>query len=160
MYEDRVVLGKNVTFDAGVVFSPRPMMLKIENGQRYRVDVKAGVVVEDDVSIGANSVVNFGVEKDTVIRKGAFLGHFSNIGHDSEIGEHTVLSSFVCVCGHVKIGKWCYIAPQTVIKPKVTIGDYVMIGMGSVVDKDILSGVIAYGSPAKIIRKNEWRPPE
>ncbi len=158
IYDDRVTLGKNVTFDDGVVFSPRPMMLEIKNGQRYRVDVKAGIIIEDDVSIGANTVINFGVEKDTIIHKGVFIGHLSSVGHDSEIGEHTVVSLHVCILGQVKIGKWCYIGPQSVIKPRVTIGDYTMIGMGSVVTKDIPSGVIAYGSPCRVIRKNEWRP--
>lgn len=33
-----------------------------------------------------------------------------------------------------------------------------MIGMGSVVDKDMPSGVIAYGTPCKVVRENKWRP--
>jgi len=160
MYEDRVALGENVTFDAGVVFSSKPMMLEIKNGQRRRVEIKAGIVIENDVSIGANSVINFGVKNDTVIKKGAFIGHLATIGHDSVIGEHTVIGAQACILGEVTIGKWCFIASQSVVRPGVKIGDFTMVGLGSIVDKDIQSGVIAYGSPAKVIRKNKWRPPE
>lgn len=159
-YDDRVVLGKNVRLDSGVVFTPFSLKLSLENGRRRRMKIKAGLIIEDDVDIGANCVLNYGVEKDTIIHKGVYIGHLSSVGHDAEIGEHTVLSAHVCICGEAKIGKWCYIAPQSVVKPRVTIGDYTMIGMGSVVNNDIPSGVIAYGSPCKVIRENKWRPPE
>ena len=125
MHEDRVIIGKNVVFESGVVFSAKPLKLMSGNSQRYRTDVKANLIIEDDVDVGANCVLNLGVEKDTIIHKGVYIGHLSSVGHDSEIGEHTVLSAHVCVCGCVKIGEWCYIAPQTVIKPHITIGDYI-----------------------------------
>ena len=156
----KVVLGKNVRRDKGVVFTSTPLKLAMAGGnlRRDRMEVEAGIIIEDDVDIGANCVINYGVEKDTIIHKGVYIGHLSSIGHDSEIGEHTVVSAHVCICGAVKIGKWCYIAPQTVVKPYVTIGDNTMIGMGSVVDKDIPSGVVAYGSPCRVIRENKWSP--
>lgn len=160
MHHDRVTVGKNVVIDDGVVFSSLPLVLRTEKGRRHRITAKGWLVIDDNVEIGANCVLNLGMENDTIIHKGVFIGHLSSVGHDSDIGEHTVLSAHVCICGTVKIGKWCYIAPQTVVKPGVTIGDYTMIGMGSVVTKDIPSGVIAYGSPARVIRENAWRPSE
>lgn len=159
-YDNRVILGNNVRMDKGVVFTPFSLNLTLKDGRRRRLESKARLIIEDDVDIGANCVLNYGAEKDTIIHKGVYIGHLSSIGHDTEIGEYTVLSAHVCICGEVKIGEWCYIAPQTVVKPRVTIGDYTMIGMGSVVDKDIPSGVIAYGSPCKVVRKNKWRPPK
>ena len=157
---ERIKMGKNTRVGEGTVLGAYPLHLEIKNGRRRRRKCDGDLVIEDNVNIGANCVLNFGAEKDTIIREGVFIGHLSSVGHDSEIGRHTVISAHVCVCGCVKIGEWCYIAPQTVIKPHVTIGDYTMIGLGSVVVNDISSGVIAYGSPCKVIRENKWRPQE
>ena len=53
----------------------------------------------------------------------------------------------------IKIGSNVWIGGNAVINPGVTIGDNVVIGSGSVVTKDIPSGVVAAGNPCRIIRK-------
>ena len=52
----------------------------------------------------------------------------------------------------VKIGDNCWLGAKVTILPGVTIGDGAVIGAGSVVTKDIPSGVIAAGNPCKVIR--------
>ena len=52
----------------------------------------------------------------------------------------------------VNIGN-VWIGGNTVINPGVTIGDDTVIGSGSVVTKDIPSGVVACGNPCRVIRK-------
>lgn len=53
----------------------------------------------------------------------------------------------------VAIGRCCWIGAGAVILPGVTIGDNSVIGAGSVVTKDIPSGVVAVGNPCKVIRE-------
>lgn len=53
----------------------------------------------------------------------------------------------------VTIGENCWLGANVTVLPGVTIGDNTVIGAGSLVTKDIPSGVIALGTPAKIIRK-------
>jgi maltose O-acetyltransferase len=53
--------------------------------------------------------------------------------------------------GRVTIGKRCFIGDSTIILPNVTIGDDCVIGAGSVVHKDIASGSIAAGNPARVL---------
>lgn len=53
----------------------------------------------------------------------------------------------------VHIGKNCWIGAGAIILPGVTIGDDVVIGAGSVVTKDIESGVVAVGNPCRVMRK-------
>ena len=158
MEEDRIRIGKNVRIGEGTVLGALPLIFDRETGARVRPDIKAGLVIEDNVDIGANCVLNFGAERDTIVREGVMIGHLSSIGHDADIGRNAGISLHVCISGWVEVGEWCYIAPQTVVKPFVKIGDYTMIGMGSVVTEDIPSGVVAYGTPCKIIRENKWRP--
>lgn len=158
MKDNRIKIGKNVRIGEGTVLGALPLIFNRETGERVRPEIKAGLIIEDNVDIGANCVLNLGEEKDTIVREGVMMGHLSSIGHDSDIGRNTGISVHVCISGCVEIGEWCYIAPQTVVKPYIKIGDFTMIGMGSVVMQDIPSGVIAYGSPCKVIRENTWRP--
>ena len=53
----------------------------------------------------------------------------------------------------VHIGKNCWIGSGALIMPGVTIGDDVVIGAGSVVTKDIPSGVLAFGVPCRVVRR-------
>ena len=53
----------------------------------------------------------------------------------------------------VHIGRNCWIGAGVVIVPGVTIGDNVVIGAGSVVTKDIPSGVLAFGNPCRVVRE-------
>lgn len=53
----------------------------------------------------------------------------------------------------VRIGKNCWIGSGALIMPGVTIGDDTVIGAGSVVTRDIPSGVVAVGNPCRVLRK-------
>ena len=53
----------------------------------------------------------------------------------------------------VHIGRNCWIGAGAIIMPGVTIGDNTVIGAGSLVTRDIPSGVVAYGSPCRVIRE-------
>lgn len=162
MNEHRIRIGENLKKQRGVVIGAMPLNLTVieKNGapHRVRTRVDKGVIIGDDVDLGCHVVVNHGVERDTVIGDNVYVGHLSSIGHDAVIGDHTVISLHVCVCGEAEIGEWCYIAPQAVIHPGVKIGDYTMIGSGSVVDQDIPGHVIAYGAPCRPRRRNTWTP--
>ena len=57
-----------------------------------------------------------------------------------------------------RIGNKCYIGPQTVIQKGVTIGDGSIVGAGSLVNKDIPEGSIAFGIPCKIVGKVKFGP--
>ena len=53
----------------------------------------------------------------------------------------------------VRIGKNCWIGAGAILLPGVTVGDDTVIGAGSVVTKDIPSGVVAVGSPCRVLRQ-------
>ena len=55
------------------------------------------------------------------------------------------------IYGPIKVGRNCFIGCRSVILPNVTIGDNTIIGAGSVVNRDIPSGVVAAGVPCKVI---------
>lgn len=60
----------------------------------------------------------------------------------------------------VVIGKYCWITTDVTILPGVTIGDHTVIGAGSVVTRDIPSGVFAAGNPCRVIKRINYRKNE
>lgn len=57
----------------------------------------------------------------------------------------------------VKIGKNCWLGAGVIVLPGVTVGDNTVIGAGSVVTKDIPSGVVAVGNPCRVLREIDER---
>ena len=112
-----------------------------------------GITIGDDVFIGPHVNIDRGTIDDTVICDGVKIGPTTHIGHNSVIGEDTAIVSSI-VYGSVTTGKGAYITASTV-STQMHIGDDTVIGMGSVVTKPVEDGVIAYGIPARTVRKND-----
>jgi len=85
-------------------------------------------------------------------------GNTNNIGHNCVIGKETVIAAGVVLNGHVKIGEKCWISSGVLIRHHVTICPNTVIGMGSVVVKDITKSGIYIGSPAQYLKPvtEEW----
>lgn len=88
------------------------------------------------------------------------LGDFVVINRNVSIGHHSQLADFVTINPGVKMAGNCRVGQNTVIGigstiiDGITIGANSVIGAGSLVTKDIPEGVVAFGSPAKIVRQN------
>lgn len=106
------------------------------------------VVIEDDVEIGANTCIDRAKTDSTVIRRGVKLDNLIQIGHNVQIGEHTVSSAQTGIAGTSKVGRNCFLAGQVGIADHVTIGDRVKVGSKSGIDKNVPDGEIRLGYPA------------
>ena len=76
------------------------------------------------------------------------------LGHDVVLEDFVTLSQYVNLSGSVHNGEGNYIGTGTVIRDEVTIGKNCIIGMGSLVTRDIPDNVVAYGSPCRVVREN------
>ena len=106
------------------------------------------VVIEDDVEIGANTCIDRAKTDSTVIRHGVKLDNLIQIGHNVQIGEHTVSSAQTGIAGTSKVGRNCFLAGQVGIADHVTVGDRVKIGSKSGIDKNVPDGEVRLGYPA------------
>jgi UDP-N-acetylglucosamine acyltransferase len=77
------------------------------------------------------------------------------IAHDCEIGSDAVLASSVLLAGNVNIGNQANLGMGTKVHQGISIGRLSMIGMGSVVTREIPDFMKAYGVPARIRAANE-----
>ena len=112
-----------------------------------------GVVIEDDVEIGANACIDKGTLGDTIIRKGSKLDNFVHIAHNVTIGQHTAVIAHAMIGGSTVIGNYSWIAPSVVIRDGLNIGNNVLVGLGAVVTKNIPDNETWAGIPAMHLDK-------
>ena len=114
-----------------------------------------GVVLEDEVELFPYVNVDRGGLGDTTIRKGAKIDHYAHIGHNCSVGENTIITARTVMCGGSSIGANGWSGVGAIIKEKVSVGDDVTIGLGAVVLKDVPSGAVVVGNPARILKMKE-----
>jgi len=155
-------IGESVTIGENVIVHPNTTIGKQgfgferdADGALIRFPHSGRVIIEDDVEIGANCCIDRGTFGNTLIGRGTKIDNLCHIAHNVQIGKDSMIIANVCLCGSCTIGDGTTIAPNSVVREKVTVGSGVLIGLGSVVTKDIEDHSIAYGSPAKVVRKND-----
>ena len=105
-------------------------------------------MIEDDVEIGANTTIDRAAVGDTVIRRGAKLDNLVQIGHGSQVGEHSVLAAQVGVAGSTHIGNGVWVGGQAGFAGHLEVGDKAIITAQSGTSHDIPAGAVMSGSPA------------
>jgi len=111
------------------------------------------VIIQSDVEIGANTTVDRGAMRDTVIGEGTKIDNQVQIGHNVVIGRHCVIVSQVGISGSSVLGDFVAIGGQTGIAGHVTIGDGAQIAAVSVVKDPVPARARWGGVPAKPVRQ-------
>ncbi len=151
---DNCVVGDNCVLHSGCVigsdgfgFAPR------EDGTYQDIPQIGNVVIESEVSIGANTTIDRATMGSTIIRRGVKLDNLIQIAHNVEIGENTVVAAQTGIAGSTKIGKNCVIAGQVGIVGHIRIADGTRIGAQTGVGKSVMTPNQAFaGSPAQPIQ--------
>jgi len=112
------------------------------------------VVIEDDVEIFPFANVDRGTLGETRICRGAKIDHYVHVSHNVVVGEHTVLTAGVVLCGGSRIGHHSWAGIGSMVKEKVKVGNEVTLGMGAVVIRDVPDGQTVAGVPAKELKKD------
>ncbi len=115
-----------------------------------------GVVIGDNVDIGANSCIDRGLLSDTVIEDHVKIDNCVHIAHNVVVGSSTMIVAGVVVCGSVKIGRNCYIAPGAILKNQITVGENTLIGMGVIADKPVGDNMVL-GNRQNIVKVKKSR---
>ena len=111
--------------------------------------IAAGVPIGDGTVIRAGAVVDPGV----VVGANAIVGPCACVGHDSQLSDGVRLSVGSIVAGKVSIGRASMLGAGAAVRDRIRIGEHVLVGTGAAVVRDIPDGVVAYGNPARVIRK-------
>src|SRR5690606_27767401 len=105
------------------------------------------------VEIGSNCCIDRASLGATIIHNGVIIDNLSQIAHNVEIGENTMISSQVGIAGSTKIGSNCYVLGQAGILGHLEITDNVIISPQSGLTKSITKPGTYFGSPVKEARE-------
>jgi UDP-3-O-[3-hydroxymyristoyl] glucosamine N-acyltransferase len=146
--KSNTIIGDNCCIHAGAKIGVPVFDFTLQNRRKVRPSQKGITIIQAGADIGYNTIIQRGVERDTVIGADTFINNLCNIGHDIHIGKGCIVGLGTRVSGHSEIGDHCTIAPGVTIMNRVKIGENVFVGIGSLVLHDIQSHSRVVGRPA------------
>ena len=147
------VIGQNCFIHPTAVLDVEGMHItKAPDGSRVQLKHIGNVIIEDDVAILACATLQRAVFGSTIIKRGAQIDSHVNIGHNSYIGENSVLALGAIGGGSVTLGKNCMVGLGAILRNGISICDNVIIGQGANVVSDITEPGLYMGFPAKFFK--------
>jgi UDP-3-O-[3-hydroxymyristoyl] glucosamine N-acyltransferase len=113
-----------------------------------RIHSLGAVRIGDDVEIGANTTIDNGTIRDTVIGDGTKMDNLVQIGHNVIIGRDCLICGHSAVAGSTRLGDNVVLGGMTGISDNIFIGDRVITGGGTKVLSSIPAGRVVLGYPA------------
>lgn len=149
IYKD-CLIGDNCIIHANAVIGSDGFgFAPLKDGSFKKIPQIGNVIIEDNVEIGANTVIDRATMGSTVIRKGVKLDNLIQVAHNVEIGKNTVIAAQAGIAGSTKIGSNCQIGGQAGMVGHIHVGDRTLIQAQSGMTKSVSKpGTKWYGTPA------------
>ncbi len=151
-----VSLGKRCIIHSGVVIGSDGFGFAPSQGGWEKIVQLGGVIVEDEVEIGANSAIDRGALDNTVIEQGVKLDNQIQIAHNVRVGKNTAMAACCAVAGSTTIGKNCVIGGASGIAGHLSIADNVHITAMTMVIKSLNEPGV-YSSGTGVQPNAQWR---
>jgi len=141
---DNCIIQANAVIGSdGFGFAPQP------DGTYEKIPQVGIVILEDNVEIGANTVIDRATMGQTIIKKGTKLDNLIQVAHNVTVGENTVIAAQTGIAGSTKIGNECQIGGQAGFVGHIEVADKVRVQAQSGVATSIKKeGSKVYGYPA------------
>lgn len=151
-----VTIGSRVLIHPGAVIGSDGFGIANDDGTWVKVPQLGSVQVGDDVEIGANTTIDRGALRDTVIGNGVKLDNQIQIAHNVEIGDNTAIAACTGIAGSTKIGKQSTIGGGVVVVGHLEFADNVHFSAESLVTRSFSEpGYYSGNLPA--MPNREWR---
>jgi UDP-3-O-[3-hydroxymyristoyl] glucosamine N-acyltransferase len=133
-------IGNNCVIHSGAILGSDGFGFAPQEDGTYKTIPQLGnVMIEDDVVIGANTVIDcatfFG--DSTILRKGVKLDNLIQIAHNVEVGKNTVIAAQTGISGSTKIGEHCVLAGQVGIAGHLIIANNTSVGAQAGISKSV-----------------------
>lgn len=143
-------IGRNVIVHAGTVIGADGFGYhRNEDGELEKFPHIGGVIIGDNVEIGANTCIDRGALGNTIIHEGAKIDNLVHVAHNVVVGHHAAVIAHAMVGGSTQIGDQAWIAPCACLRNGISIGDGSVVGLGAVVVKDVADDMTVMGVPAR-----------
>jgi UDP-3-O-[3-hydroxymyristoyl] glucosamine N-acyltransferase len=155
LYHD-VRIGKRVVIHSGTVIGADGFGFAKEAGAWQKIAQIGGVLIGDDVDIGAGTTIDRGALADTIIGDGVKLDNLIMIAHNAQVGDHTAMAGGAGISGSSKVGKHCVIAGRAGLVGHIEVCDNVLITAMSMITRSITEPG-SYSSGTVMQPSAEWR---
>lgn len=117
--------------------------------------VHPSATVSSSVGVGAGSVLCAGsvVNPEAKLGLAVIVNTCASVDHECVIGDGVHISPGAHLAGKVTVGRETTLGIGSVARDGINIGERCIIGAGSVIVSDLPAGIMAYGVPARVIRK-------
>ena len=141
---DRCVLHANAVIGSdGFGFS------KDEQGLYKKIPQIGNVVLEDDVEIGANTVIDRATMGSTLVKSGVKLDNLIQVAHNVVIGKNTVIAAQTGISGSTKLGDDCMVGGQVGMAGHLSLANKtIVLGRSGVTKSTKEEGAMLLGNPA------------
>jgi UDP-3-O-[3-hydroxymyristoyl] glucosamine N-acyltransferase len=146
------LIGDQVTVHAGVAIGQDGFGFAMGKTGHLKVPQIGRVIIQNGVEIGANTTIDRGALRDTVIGEGSKIDNLVQIGHNVVIGRHCVIVAQTGISGSAELGDFVVLGGQVGVVGHVKIGAGAQIAASSNVRGDVPPGVRWGGTPAKPVR--------
>jgi UDP-3-O-[3-hydroxymyristoyl] glucosamine N-acyltransferase len=148
------LVGDRVIIHSGVRIGQDGFGFAMGRTGHLKVPQIGRVIVQDDVEIGANTTIDRGALKDTIIGEGSKIDNLVQIGHNVIIGRHCVIVSMCGISGSTELGDFVVMGGQSGTVGHIKIGSGAQVGGASHPTHDVPPGARYFGTPAKPLRES------
>ncbi len=148
-----VRIGRRVIVHAGAVLGADGFGYVFDGSAHQKIPQVGSVVIEDDVEIGANTTIDRAMVGNTVVRRGTKIDNLVQIGHNVEIGEHSIVAGQAGISGSCRLGRGVMLGGQAGVADHVTIGDGAVLGAQTGVSQDVAAGEKLFGTWGRPMRE-------
>ncbi|MEZ5984451.1 MAG: UDP-3-O-(3-hydroxymyristoyl)glucosamine N-acyltransferase [Hyphomonas sp.] len=147
------LLGDHVTLLAGARVGETGFgVLAAPDGQRDAPHF-GRVILQDHVSVGANTCIDRGVFEDTILGERTKIDNLCQIAHNVVLGRSVIMAAFGGISGSVRVGDHSMLGGRVGIADHVEVGEKVSLAASSGLFRNIEDGETWGGTPAKPIRQ-------
>ncbi len=149
-------IGENCILHSNCVIGSDGFGYANKQGEWVKIPQSGGVVIGNNVEVGANACIDRGALKDTIIRDGVKIDNLCHIAHNVDVGENTAMAAFTGIAGSSTIGKNCTFSGRSSIIGHLNIADKTHLTAGTLVNKsNAEAGVFSSGTGAQ--ENKQWR---
>lgn len=145
---EKVTVGRRVIIHSGTVIGSDGFGYVLDGGKHHKIPQVGGIIIDDDVEIGANVTIDRATLGNTTIGSGTKIDNLVQIAHNVRIGKNCIIIAQVAIGGSAEISDGVILAGQVAVRDHVKIGKGVMVGGQSGVGQDIPDGQMFSGTPA------------